>query len=139
MSQGQRNGMLVVVAVAALVGAGWLFFRGSSAGELPKSQGIYGICVSCKHEAESAHPLGAREPFECEKCKTRSVYAMYFCNECQKRFVPQLRREVPGEPMRVPMPVHCPVCNTSSVSIFFPGYIDQADIKGDHALPKWEP
>ena len=139
MSSGQRNALLGVVAVAALAGAGTLFFRAAKSTSLPETFSVTGVCLSCKEESQTTHKLGERDPFECPKCHKTSVYTWSFCMDCQKRFVPNLERQVPGEPLRIPMPIRCPACGGTNVSVYQPGYIDAADIKGDLALPKWEP
>ncbi len=140
MAAPQKNVLLTVIAVVALLGAGFMFFRGGGrASDAPDRIQLHGLCMSCKTESTTTVRFGTREPLPCPSCKADALYQWQFCPDCQKRFIPQLERQVAGEPMRVVIPIRCPVCGGSNVTVFMPGMYDASDIKGDHPLPKWEP
>lgn len=141
MTSGQKNGVLVAVAVVALGAAGILFFRAGSAAStaLPTTAGIHGVCLSCKAESAISVPLSDHDPYACPKCNTRSLYPLYFCTDCMKRFVPQLSRPAPGEPLRVPMSVLCPSCRGGNSVPFDAESIPADMVKGDLPLPNWAP
>ncbi len=140
MSTGQRRGLLMVVAVVALVVAGFLLVRNAGGPpKLPESVLVEGVCLSCKKAHSGTHALTEHEPYECGGCKTRAVYPWYYCYDCQRRFVPTLMRPNPGQAMRLPVSVTCPGCQSGNTTPFESGFVAQDQIKGDLPLPKWEP
>lgn len=141
MTSGQKNGLLVGLAAVALIGAGVLFLRSSSSASasLPHTQTVHGVCLSCKTEATLTAPLSDHDPYACPKCGKRSLYPLYYCADCQKRFVPNLSRPTPGEAPRVPISVTCPACTGGNVAPFDSEMIPADSVKGDLPLPKWEP
>ena len=139
MSTGQRNLLLGGIAIAALAVSVVLFARGRSAGALPNQYSIRGICLACQKESQSTHGLTEEPPFVCPHCGKQAVYPWFYCFECQKRFVPDLARPGPGQPLRFPSwpSCPCPNCRSSRVGQFDPAL--QPTPLGDAPLPKWEP
>ena len=138
MSSGQRNAILIGVAVVALAVAVTLMARSRIAGSTPTQYTVRGICLACQAEAETTQPLAAEPPFVCPKCGKQAVYPWFFCYDCQKRFIPDLVRPRPSEPLRIPSWPSCPCSNCRSTHV---GQYDPLlhNPVGDAPLPKWQP
>lgn len=137
MSQGQRNVLLGGIAIAAIAVAVIIFTRTGPAAR-PESFAFNGVCLSCQKDVKQVVPLNEYAPFTCPHCATQAVYPWFYCNECNRRFVPDLVRPDPAGPWRIPQGIACRACGSGNVGSWDPDFPTQQPI-GDAQLPKWTP
>jgi DNA-directed RNA polymerase subunit RPC12/RpoP len=137
MNASQKNLLLIGITVAALAGAGVLFYRSSGgATSAPSTFAISGACLECSKMSRGTYALGEHEPYACPHCQKSALYPLYVCSDCQKRFVPQLVRAAPGEPWRLPHSPRCSACDSATVGAWDPELLPESELKGDLPLPK---
>jgi len=136
MNASQKNGLLIGITIAALGGAGFMFYRSSGTAAAPTRYSVNGVCLDCGKSSTSMHVLGEHEPYVCPSCQKNAVYPWFVCTDCRKRFVPELDRGAPGEPARLPHTPRCPACGSTAVSAWDAELVPESDLKGDVALPK---
>lgn len=95
-----------------------------------------GVDLETGQEVRVTYKLGERAPFLNPATGKRTVYPWYFCEDCQKRFVPELVPSPDGGPPRLPPIPTCPLCGGSRAGVWMPDYPDHAQPKGDAPLPK---
>ncbi len=134
-----RNLVLGAVAVVAVAAAGYLFLRSSRSTAIPQAYAFSGVCLSCQKEGEFNAPLQTYPPYLCPQCGRQSVYPWYYCHACKTRFVPDLVRPVPGEPLRLPASTNCPCPNCRSADVGSWDSLTAEPNATTAPLPKWEP
>jgi hypothetical protein len=136
MAQSKRNTWLGIIAAILIAFAGYrLFFGASQRVDLPDTFTGHGVCLACEEESLIVYQKGEREPFPCEACGQRSVYAWWFCDDCRHRFVPELVRQPDEPPRPTPFP-YCTRCGCRGVAGWEPDNPYMAP-EGDAELPKW--
>ncbi len=135
MSRSARQGLLAVLGILALGGAGYFFLSGQR-GEaaIPRQITTFGVCLSCKKEAELKHSFAEVPPYRCPTCGTDAFYPLMFCNDCRTRFVPQPEKVDASGPPRPPAVPICPKCRQGNVSSYIPM---MCEVAGDAPLPRW--
>lgn len=123
---------VVILGVAAYFTLG--YFRGGN--QPPSDYKTYGVCLSCEEEATVEHGASERAPFACSSCGEKAVFGWYYCQKCNKRFVPELLMQQ-GQWRQNPNPT-CPNCRGSDVSAYFP-IVPGQEPEGDLPLPSWPP
>lgn len=134
---GRRNVLFGALAVVVVAAAIILLVRSrTDAPEIGATAAYYGKCLACPFEGEVKHAAGEYAPHKCPDCAKASFYPLYYCEECNIRFVPNLVRLEPGGPLRVPDRIQCPVCNGPNCLAFIPKFVTEP-LKGDAPWPDW--
>lgn len=126
------GGAVVILGVAA-----YLLISGMQSGaEFPKEQSAYVVDLETKEEKVLDYGAGETAPFVNEATGRRTFYPIWWCSDCERRFVPQASVGADGVP-RIPAMPSCPVCNQMHTGQWAPEWPEQANPKNpDAPLPK---
>lgn len=136
MNSATKNWALGALAILLFGFAGYRMFAGGGKKfQAPQTVVSYGVCLACKQDAEIIHPLNEAQPYKCPSCDEQAVYEWLYCNECHRRFVPDLAKDENGVPRPVPF-ASCRHCQCTNVAGYHPKHPMQSPV-GDAPLPKW--
>lgn len=138
MSDTTRKWAALGIAVVAITLATILFLRNASDHrKYPQELTVDGVCLNCKQEVKArVQATSDFAPYDCPSCKDTSVYPWFYCDNCRKRFVPEL---IPGAGKNgkpaLPIAPKCTACKSNLVLQYIPGF--SSPPVGDTPLPKW--
>lgn len=130
----QKNAILGAVSLLVIGVAAYLYFRPSQTVTFPTTYRIDGVCLACKAEQNSTADLKSPQPFECSSCGEKAVFSWLYCNDCKKRFIPDIT--VDNGTYRLPIMPSCTGCRKTNVTQFASDDPDQHPV-GDVPPPKW--
>jgi DNA-directed RNA polymerase subunit RPC12/RpoP len=135
-----KNVLLGLLTVAAFSAAGVFAYRHFTTGadNSPTGYESAGICLACRQEVTVSHKADEIEPFACSACGQKAVYKWLYCNECHRRFIPDLRFSDVDQQWHFPQIPACRACKCTDVTGFVGDILGQLPI-GDAELPKWPP
>lgn len=127
-------------ALAVFGVAGFLVYRHYTSGRdnSPIAFDSSGVCLACKQDVSFSHDPLELEPFKCPACGQAAVYKWMYCNECHKRFVPNLIHSAVDKNWHFPQTPSCTICRCLDVQ-YFVGEIGGQLAVGDAELQKWPP
>lgn len=124
--------MLGVVSFGLLGLAAALYLaRAQAEAEFESTYTMDGICLKCGEEVVASYDAGNRAVGWCPNCQTQTVYSWLLCEDCKKRFIPNLVASRDGGP---PVPPIVPICtgcgsnNTGAWLADFPGMESVGDV-----------
>jgi hypothetical protein len=131
-----KNIILGAAAVVILGLAVFLYFWRSPGPSQFNEFVTPAVDLETGQELRVTYKLGERAPFVNPATGKRTVYPWYFCQDCRKRFVPDLVPSADGGPPRLPAIPICPLCGGSRTGGWMREDPDQAEPAGDAPLPK---
>ena len=137
MSESKRNlayggGAVGILAVAVVL----FVLRGGMESNLPTEVTAQCVCLETKQEFSLNYGLRDRPPLENPDTGRRTVFPWWYCQKCNKRFVPNLIPGRGGGPPRTPPIPSCPLCGSNRVGVWNPRNPESAEPDGDAPLPE---
>lgn len=135
----KQRSLLLVIVLVVVAGTAGVFYLNRSGDEVRVSRDLLtsGVCLACQKEAEVEHGLEESAPFACPHCGEQAVYPWFYCEDCNRRFVPQLVRMAgSAAPTVPPAGVICTACRSAAVTQYVPGLTPEPP-GDDVPLPRW--
>lgn len=138
MNESTRKWAGIAVGVVAVGLAVYFFSRNTGdKDKYPRQLTVDGVCLACKQEVKARiKAVSDFAPYDCPNCKEMAVYPWFYCDNCRKRFVPEL---IPGAghdgKPALPAAPKCSGCRSNLVMQYIPGFSPPP--AGDAPLPKW--
>jgi DNA-directed RNA polymerase subunit RPC12/RpoP len=136
-----RNVWLGGAALVIAIGAAVMYLMRDPGVAAPTRLAISGVCLACQKEAYVEFDATRDTvPLVCPSCGQRAVYNWFYCEQCDKRFVPAPALGSDGI-ARPPMIPSCPGCGGMSCRSWDPGLAEELgrESKGDMPFPTWPP